>query len=45
MKCERCGKEARTQTVQTGQGTQKTQLCADCVKIVVRPGKVFQVKK
>ncbi len=45
MACERCGANKKTITVETKQGTQPTQLCADCVKEVIRPNTNFQVRK
>ncbi|HLI09366.1 MAG TPA: NUDIX hydrolase [Ktedonobacteraceae bacterium] len=44
-KCERCGAVAHTTTVTMKQGTQPTQLCADCVKIVCRPGTNWTIKR
>lgn len=42
--CERCNKSGKTQTATTRQGAQPTQLCADCVQIVCRPGTNWVVK-
>ena len=45
MKCERCDKEASTQTVETKDGNQQTQLCSECIQIVISPNTNFQVKQ
>lgn len=43
--CERCGKPA-TQVVETTCGEkQQVRLCDDCVKVVIKPGTNYQVKK
>lgn len=43
--CERCGKPA-TQVVETTRGEkQQARLCDECVRIVVRPGTNYQVKR
>lgn len=43
--CERCGRRAALQTVETRDGKQRVQLCAECVRTVIRPSTNYQVKK
>lgn len=44
--CDRCGRRVPTQTVETTQGKKQTvQLCAECIKDVIRPNTNYQVKK
>ena len=44
--CARCGEQAETQTIyNTAKPSQTSQLCLDCIRIVIRPRTVWQVKK
>lgn len=43
MRCERCGEPGPTITIETKDGAQQAELCAECVEIVVRPNTNYQV--
>lgn len=45
-RCERCDRRAPLRKIETTRGEkQHGWLCANCVKIVIRPGTNYQVKK